>query len=81
MRETPGEDNGVSLEAEVVIMRGVEAKLDRLGRDLDELKQIVLQQCPPKVKVSLKGILKGSRINRRDIEAAKRSLFPLARAK
>jgi hypothetical protein len=62
-------------------MKSVTAHLDRLGKELDELKRSVQQQTAPKVKVSLKGVLKSAKIAPRDVEQAKRSLFPAANSK
>jgi len=62
-------------------MKSVTAHLDRLGKELDELKRSVRQQTAPKVKVSLKGVLKGAKIAPRDVERAKGSLFPAAHSK
>jgi len=62
-------------------MASVLERLDRLSKEVRELKRVVFHQAPPKRKVSLKGVLRGAKIHEKDIQAARRSLFPAARTR
>jgi len=62
-------------------MGALEKKIERIEKELDELRLIVLQQAPPKVRVSFEGMLKGVKISEADFRRAKKSLFPHARGK
>ena len=53
----------------------IEEKLNFIEKEISELKLIVMQQIAPKTKVSLKGSLKGLKIEENEIEEAKKSLF------
>ena len=56
-------------------MRNIEEKLDFIEKEITELKLIIIQKTIPKTKVSLKGLLSGSNIKDKEIEASKKSLF------
>lgn len=57
-------------------MSELHKRIERLEREIGELKLLSLRRGRPKVKVSLKGALKGVKISERDIRRAKASLFP-----
>ncbi len=52
----------------------VEDRLDALERKLAEIKTILSSPKSPRV-VKLKGLLKGMRITRKDVEEAEKSIF------
>jgi len=62
-------------------MNDVNKRIDRLEKQVSELRLIVLQHAPARAKVSFKGLLKGARVTEADIRRARRSLFSHARAK
>ena len=62
-------------------MNKLQRALHDIESQIDGLRLIVLQQAGPKVKVSLKGLLKGQRFSELEIERAKKSLGPADRAK
>lgn len=53
----------------------LEDKLNVIEKEISELKLMVMQQNAKKTKVSLRGALKGIKINDSDIKKAKKSLF------
>lgn len=53
----------------------LEEKVNHLEKEVSELKVMVMQQTSAKKIVSLKGALKGLKVNEKDIEKAKKSLF------
>lgn len=57
-------------------MSDLHKRIEQLQKEISELRLISLRQGRPKVKVSLKGALKGVKISERDIRRAKTSLFP-----
>ncbi len=59
----------------VKTMKPLEEKLDLIEKEINELKIIVMRQNTPKTKVSLKGSLKGLKIDENEIEKVKKSIF------
>lgn len=58
-----------------MIMTEIEEKLENIEKEITELKTIILKSGKPKKKVSLKGILKGVKIEEEDMLEAKQSIF------
>ena len=56
-------------------MKPMEKKLDVIEKEITELKLMLMQQDAPKIKISLRGSLKGVKIDERTVEDAKKSLF------
>jgi len=56
-------------------MKQLEDKLNFIEKEISELKLMVMQQNTQKTKISLKGSLKGFKIEENKIEKAKKSLF------
>ena len=56
-------------------MQKIEDKIENIEKEIKELKMILMQQSVGKKKVSLKGSLKGIKIEESDIEKSKKSLF------
>ncbi len=56
-------------------MAQIEEKLNLLEKEISELKLMVMHQVSPKIKISLKGSLKGMKIEESKIEESKKSLF------
>ncbi|MBI2972052.1 MAG: hypothetical protein HYY37_06535 [Candidatus Aenigmarchaeota archaeon] len=56
-------------------MKQLEEKLNLIEKEISELKWMVMQQQLPKKKISLKGSLKGLKIEEEKIEKAKKTLF------
>ncbi|MFH1774237.1 MAG: hypothetical protein ABH874_04670 [Methanobacteriota archaeon] len=52
-------------------------KLNALEKELTELKIAFIQHAKAKKIVSLKGMLKGLKVEEKDIEEAKKSLFKM----
>ncbi|ODS35754.1 hypothetical protein BEH94_06120 [Candidatus Altiarchaeales archaeon WOR_SM1_SCG] len=52
-------------------------KLSAIENDIKNLKLLILQHKKPGKIVSLKGMLKGVKINEEDFSEAKRSLFKI----
>lgn len=50
-------------------------KLDKLEKELQDLKAIVLASTKSKKIISLRGDLKGLRVNEKDVKKSKKSLF------
>jgi hypothetical protein len=61
-------------------MASVQSRLETLEQDVRVLKQLLLPKGG-KVRVSIKGALRGARFGEKDVRDAKRSLFPEARIK
>lgn len=53
----------------------LEEKLNHIEKEISELKIMIMQQNISKKKVSLRGSLKGLKVDEKDIEKAKKSLF------
>ena len=51
------------------------SKLNAIENDIKSLKRLILQHQKPKKIVSLKGFLKGIKINEEDFSEAKKSLI------
>lgn len=56
-------------------MKDLEGKLKQIEREIQELKLMSLRYTKPKKRVSLKGLLKGVKIEDKHVEEAKKSLF------
>lgn len=56
-------------------MRNLQKRIKLLEKEISQLRLMARQNRKPKVKVSLKGALKGVRFSDSDIRKAKRSLF------
>ena len=56
-------------------MSAIEQKLIKIEKEILDLKKMMIKGAFPKKKVSLKGILKGLRIEEEDFLLAENSLF------
>ncbi len=56
-------------------MQKIEDKIENIEKEIKGLKMILMQQNIGKKKVSLKGSLKGVKIDESDVEKSKKSLF------
>jgi len=62
-------------------MASLETRVRVLEQELDEIKKQLLRGRTSKKRVSLKGAFRGVRFEKKDVRAAKRSLFPAGRDK
>jgi hypothetical protein len=58
-------------------MTAIETKLVKIEKELIELKKMVIKESTAKKKVTLKGLLKGLKIEDEDFLLAKKSLFKI----
>jgi hypothetical protein len=56
-------------------MTAIETKIIKIEKELTELKKMVIKESTAKKKVTLKGLLKGLKIEEEDVLSAKKSLF------
>ena len=56
-------------------MQNIEDKIENIEREIKGLKIVLMQQGVGKKRVSLKGSLKGIKIEESDIEKSRKSLF------
>lgn len=58
-------------------MTAIETKLVKIEKELIELKKMVIKESTAKKRVTLKGLLKGLKIEDEDFLLAKKSLFKI----
>ena len=62
-------------------MSALSSRLDEIERQISELRLLLIRSPQSPRVVSLKGVLRKTRVSEREIAQAKRSLFPPAHLK